>query len=409
MSEELVGALMDEGYSPQEVREMMGPMLAERDNESESDHREMGHDPMGRAELLQHILTQARDDRQAPGPTAVVPSGVIRSLPNARHAKPVRVDTEESYRAFRSSGNEDLPEDNIEALSTAAQDELMGFGERGYASQIIGNIMDMVPASQIPFQSLSPHQTCIVCGADGGVVCPECGSRLPEIIGLFDRGYASQNIVPVGFGERGSAAAMYDDDMPSATIEGDDDFYRLERMIGASDDEFYRLDRMRGGESPLVGGDDFYRLDRHEGYSSGLSALIGDVLALSVPSTVYAEEIPLSFKRADQVKHTTAWKQGAHIYGSIRVTGWDGQPRILTTATPYAREVGIVVGYSSSASIPPSHTLAIIDPLARQLGASRLFPRLAAASPAVLRVAHEKSAPILLTAMPAGGNTDGWV
>lgn len=433
MVKDVIGALMDSGMSPQEVRELVGPLAAELDDENNlSTHV---HDPSGREHVLHAILTQARDERQPPGPHVVVPSGVVNSLPRAKEAKALRVDIEDSYRAFRS--RRDLPEDSIEALSTAAQDELLGVAvgafdpERGYASQNIVTIG-------------SPDQTCVLCGVHGGsVMCTNCVSQLPALVAAYERGHASEIL---GFGERGAAASLYDDN-PSATIEemyrrpaelddvlGEDaeEFYRreaeLSTVLGKGDnfyrlpvqdaegwnsgrspfvgaDPFYRLpvqdaEGYNSGRSPLVGMDDFYRLSRMSLEEGGLSALIGNVLALSVPSTVYAEEIPLSFHRPDQHQHIAAWRQGAHIYGSIRVTGWDGQPRILTGATPYAKEVGIVVGYATSARIPPAHTLAVLDPLARQLGASRLLPRLAASAPSVLRMAHGKLAPLVMTAMP---------
>ena len=93
-----------------------------------------------------------------------------------------------------------------------------------------------------------------------------------------------------------------------------------------------------------------------------------------------------------------------------RVTGWDGEPRVLTAATPYAKEVGVVVGYANSAAIAPAQTLAVLDPLARQLGASQLLPRLAAAAPAVLRVSADKAAPLVMVSLPAGADVDSsWV
>jgi hypothetical protein len=409
---DVLGALMDEGYSPQEARELMGPLAAEMDADDDLSSQHL--DPSGRQQALHDILRQARDERQPPGPQAVAAQGLVRALPNARKAAPVRVDTEESYQLFRASG-----QDDVEALSTAAEDELLG--ER------VGDIMDMQPASQTSL--IGVDQSCLLCGTPtgGSVVCGACKDRMPAIIGLFDRGYASQDIV--GFGERGSAASLYDDN-PSATLGADDDFYRLQRTVEESalvgDDPFYRLERTdeesaligedfyrriselstvngmyrRPAEMSVVGMDNFYRMSRMSLEEGGLSALLGNVMALAVPSTVYAEEVPLSFNRLDQHQNVSAWKQGAHVYGSIRVTGWDGQPRILTAATPYAKEVGIVVGYAASAHIAPSHTLAVLDPLARQLGASRLIPRLAAAAPPVLRITSDKVTPLIVTAMP---------
>jgi hypothetical protein len=128
--------------------------------------------------------------------------------------------------------------------------------------------------------------------------------------------------------------------------------------------------------------------------------MIGDVQALSVPSTVFAEEAPLSFHDPEISQHVAAWRQGPNIFASIRVPGWDGEPRILTATTPYAREVGIVVGYAESARIAPTNTITILDSLAKQLGASRLLPRMAAAAPAVLRAVHGKTAPLLFATMP---------
>jgi hypothetical protein len=406
---EVLGALMDSGYSPQEVRELMGPLAAELDNDD--DLASHVHDPGGREAALHAVLKQAQADRRPPGPQ-VVPAALVNAGAKARQAKPVRVDTEDSYQMFRSSG-----QDDVESLSTAAEDEMLGNfdPERGYASQEIVMI--------------GVDQACILCGTPGGsVVCGGCKQRMPSLVGLFDRGYASQDIVPVGFGERGSAAALYDDN-PSATIGndfyrlsrtdeetalvGEDDFYRLERMLGADMYSMERTDEETAlvGEdfyrriselSTVVGMDNFYRLPRMSVDEGGLSALLGNVMALAVPSTVYAEEVPLSFNRLDQNQNVAAWKQGAHIYGSIRVTGWDGQPRVLTASTPYAKEVGIVVGYAQAAGVPSSQLLPILDTAARKLGASRLVPRLAAAAPPVLRITSDKVAPLIVTAMPAG-------
>jgi len=443
--DDVVGALMDEGYSPQEVREMVGPMMVDMDENNESDlgshvldlvHPATDQEAptSGREQVVRAVLTQARDSRQPPGPRVVVPSGVVHSMPESGAAEAVRVDTEDSYRAWRAGGT-DQPKDDVEHLDRQAQAELMGDFERGYASQLIGNIMDMQPASATALHD-DPHvsvdQSCVMCGVNSGsVVCENCVDRLPTMLGLFERGYASQVI---GLFERGAAASMHDDnpsthgyDYDTGDVEYDtsvlgsdaEEFYRLQRMNegGSSvvgQDGFYRLPRHQpgaGGRSPTsMVGDDFYRLPRHSIEAGGLSSFIGDVMALAVPSTVYAEQIPLSFHRHDQRQNIAGWKQGDRIFGSIRVTGWDGQPRILTGTTPYVKEVGIVVGYSTSASIPPTQTIAIIDPLARQLGASRILPRLAAAAPAVLRVSSDKLSPLVMTAMPAHKGVHGsWI
>jgi len=63
---EVVGALMDSGYSPQEVREMMGPLVDALDEDN--DLPAQVEDPSGRQQALHSILKQAQAQRQPPGP-----------------------------------------------------------------------------------------------------------------------------------------------------------------------------------------------------------------------------------------------------------------------------------------------------------------------------------------------------
>lgn len=415
--DDLIGTLVDAGMSPQEAREMLGPETGAGDSGARIE-------PAVRA-----LLITARDDRQPPGPQVVVPSGLTNSLPDSRAAKPVRVDTEDSYRSFRRGGRVDMqaldaPEnaENVpDMLNQLAQAEAgLASGtesefSRGYASQwingagrkrlkrtahgtYVGDIMDMQPASQYALtcdpNAFSPDQECLLCGVPGErtPLCSRCFGR-PQLLAPFQRGYASQHIV--GLFERGSAASLHDPN-PSAR-------YNYASVLG---DDFYRLKRTTDEQARVLGDDEFYRMPRMQ---RDLSDIFEDAQALSKLSADRAEAVPLSFA-PDIDPHVAAWKQGDNLYASIRVTGWDRQPRILTAATSYPREVGIVVGYTNSASVPPAQTLAVLDPLARTLGASRLVPRLAAAAPAVLRASRNKLTPLVMTVMPTDADVDNlWV
>ena len=479
MSDELVGTMMDAGMTPQDVREAFGEAYATE------------HDPGAPIEpVVQTLLTVARDNRQPPAPQTPVPSGIVNSLPDSKGATAVRVDTEDTYRDFRRGGNGvdmqalDAPENsesipdvlNQLAQAEAGLSDSVDF-QRGYASQWItgggkrrhhkhtrvGDVMTRGAASinaRFHDPALSPDQTCVLCGApsDRAAVCLGCAMR-PSV---------------VGFGERGSAASLYDPNPTSryvhATTLGADfyrlqhqldevlggggDFYRLqhqlEEVLGADAAEFYRLQHQLD-ESATVLGDDFYRLKWQTEEKAALlgndgfyrlkwqtgenpllgamydmprfgneaKALLGDdsfytldrfvdeAGALTSPSAAPAESIPLSFSQPDAYQHVATWKQGDNLYASMRIVGWDGLPRVLTATTPYSREVATVVGYAAKAGLSPSQTLAAVDPLARTLGASKLIPQLAAASPGVLRAVHGKITPLVMATMPVTNHRVG--
>lgn len=388
--EELLGFLQDEGYSPKEIRELVGPYVAE----AEEGLSEVSDDPGGRGQALKDVLTLARDARTPPGPQEAVPSGALH-VPADQSVKAIRVDTEESYREFRQSGEGGAGQEPLDMPGSSENitDALSHFSQE----EVLGNVMDFGPAShgalfEGAHGGLSPNQDCLLCGRKSPCE-PLCASCRAHHVELFQRGYASQVL---GSLQKQSAYAGYEFERGYAS-----------QVIGKG--RHHVGFEGRGPASHLTEdaylsatvGDGFFRRtqDTAEYGYDGLSALIGDVSALAVPSTVFAEETPLSFHRPDQQAHTSAWKQGGQLYSSIRVTGFDGRSRVLTATTPYAKEVGIVVGYAESARIAPTHTVAILDPLARQLGSSRLFPRLAAAAPAVLRVAREHAAPHITAVM----------
>lgn len=470
MSEDLVGTMMDAGMTPQDVREAFGEAYATT------------HDPGAPVEpVVRTLLTVARDDRQPPGPQVAVPSGVINSLPDSKDAKVVRVDTEDTYRAFRRGDGADmesltLPENaesipdvlNQLAQSEAGLSDSLDF-QRGYASQWItgagrkrrhhkrgsrvGDIMSRGAASVDSLfnnPAFSPDQTCLLCGvqSDCAPVCVGCAARTKQIVGLFERGVASAL-----YDRNPTSRFVHADTLVGATefyrlqhqvdekaaLLGDDSFYRLqhqlEEVLGADAEEFYRLQHQLDESSAVLGaddpfyrlawqtqekaallGNDFYRLARTNDESAtllgvgpdySLDRFASEAASLTSPSDTPEEAIPMSFTQPDADEHVAAWKQGDSLYASIRVTGWDGHPRILTASTPYAREVATVVGYAESARIPPSQTLAVLDPLARTLGASRLVPRLAASAPAVLRVAHDKLTPLVMATMPVTNDRVG--
>jgi hypothetical protein len=449
MDEDLVGTLMDAGMTPQDVRENFGEAYA------------TDHDPGAPIEpVVRTLLTTARDDRQPPGPQVVVPSGVTNSLPDSKSASVVRVDTEDTYRNFRRGGGVDAqtldaPENsesvpdmlNQLAAAEAGLSDSVDF-QRGYASQwitgagrkrrrrgaLVGDIMTRGAASVESLfddPAFSPDQTCLLCGvqSERAPVCVGCSSRVHHINGLFERGAASAIHDPNPTTRYTRLSTLVGSDFyrlqhqveERATMLGvDDDFYRLqhqlEEVLGADAEEFYRLQHQL--EDVPVVGSDFYRLQHQvDGTASvpradsdsmfTLDRFVSEMSSLSRLSDAPAEAIPLSFSQPDADEHVATWKQGDDLYASIRVTGWDGRPRILTASTPYAKEVATVVGYATESRIPPSQTLAVLDPLARSLGASRLVPRLAASAPAVLRVSSDKLTPLVLATMPVTNDRVG--
>lgn len=319
-----------------------------------------------------------------------------------------------------------------------------GRGRRRHKRSRVGDIMSRGAASVDSLfnaPGLSPDQACLLCGVTGdqSPVCARCASR-PDVVGLFARGVASALYDPNPTTRFVRATTLGSDDFyrlqhqveENTALLGAADFYRLQHqmderaVLGADADEFYRLQHQLDEGSTLIG-NDFYRLQRHLDETTAIgadagfyrlnwqtqeSAIVGatdlyslnrfleEAQALSTPSSDRAEAIPLSFEQPDADQHVATWKQGDDLYASVRVTGWDGQPRILTTTMPYARAVSTVVGYATASRIPPSQTMAVLDPLARTLGASQLVPRLAASAPAVLRVAHDKLTPLVLATMP---------
>lgn len=470
MSNDLVGTLMDAGMSPQDVRELLGPAYA------------TDHDPGAPVEPEVHqllavdssaplpkvvvdVLEAARDERQPPGPQVVVPAGVTNSLPQSKDAKPIRVDTEESYRRFRNGRPDmhalDRPEnsENVpDALNDLAQNEaglVDDFDVRGAASQWISGLGRKGG-------QCGPDQACLLCGVPGAAsaVCAGCARRA-TVLGLFERGAASQmyGSIPSTRGSHRVHALGNDDPFYrlqhqlEEAVVGSDDFYRLqyqlEEVLGADapefyrlqhqldesavlgDDDFYRLQRTSEERATLVGNDEFYRMawqteesaallgmytlartDEERATMLGaamysLSRFMDEAAALMSPSDASAETIPLSFEQPDAEEHVATWKQGDNLYASMRVVGWDGCPRILTTTTPYHKEVGAVVGYATRAGVSPSAMLGVLDPLARTLGVSSLVPRLAASAPAVLHEVHGKVAPLVMATLPVTGHRVG--
>jgi hypothetical protein len=470
MYDDLVGTLMDAGMTPQDARELLGPAYATT------------HDPGAPIEPVVHtLLTVARDDRQPPGPQVAVPSGVRNSMPDAKDAKVIRVDTEDTYRDFRGGGGVDMqtldaPEnsesvpdmlnqlsaaeaglsDTVEFQRGSAAQWLMGAGRKKHKRSRVGDIMTRGAASTNSLfndPAFSTDQTCLYCGVPSGgtSACTDC------IIGFFERGPASDiygkyggypttrhvrvNTLVGGNGNEFYRLQRTDEER--ATMVGLEEFYRLQHqleeraILGTDADEFYRLQhQLDESGPPVLGSEEFYRLQHQvderatmlgvgpdyrlqrtneesatllgaTGDFYTLNRFIDEARALSATSDAPAEAIPLSFTQPDANEHVATWKQGDDLYASMRVTGWDRQPRILTASMPYAEAVSTVVGYAESARIAPSQTLAVLDPLARSLGASRLVPRLAASAPAVLRVSADKLTPLVMATMPVTNSRVG--
>lgn len=245
--------------------------------------------------------------------------------------------------------------------------ELLGMYERGLTNrELLGAAMyerGVTESEEIsgmyvrPFERaelavLGVAQTCVICGrsARGGGFCPSCQGKI--VLGLFERGSAAEGYGEegglreiLGFGERGSAAEGYGEDADLLTI-------------------------------------------------------VGEVAALETPASAYAEQteepINLTFATKDQKDHVAAWRHGPDIYASARITGWDGQPRILTATTPYHKMQGVVVGYAERAGVSTDRLLPMLHGLTQHLGAGALVRHIAVASPAVLRHVHGRGGPLVV-------------
>lgn len=370
--EEMIGFLQDEGYSQGEIDEMISPMDA-YEGRATADSSPGGQAGADVREAVTAVLTAARDGQQQPGPqkavTAVVATKaaakkVVPSVPAAKAAMAVRVDTEGTYRDFKAGG---APAEDYGDLPDVSEDWTEAI-ERGQRAALFGETA--AQQGYIVGYGVGPQgdQACILCGraGAGSAVCAECrahrGKLLQAVLGFGERGSAAD--IYGDFGDRGSAADIYGIGYTARQME----------LLG------YTARQME-----LVG------------YTARQMELIGEVDALEVPAGAESEEVPLSFSSAVDPRHITAWKRGDSLYSSIRLVGWDGHSRILTATMPYGKSLGIVVGYAQSAA--PYAPLSIIDPLARQLGAGSLIPRLAAGSPAVLHAVHGKPAPFITAAV----------
>ncbi len=343
------------------------------------------------------VLTVARDKRKppkkqvvvAPAPTAS-PTGPVAAPADVQA---IRVETEDSYRQFRSQMDgrgapasaqalDYSDEDPAAVIERAAQNELLGFDDFYVRPQEVSSVLGgstpgfyVRPQERGELFGTSP--TCLLCGRENAnsAVCSVCRAH-PSIIGYpmpgTARGLEMLGLRPgtarlhemlglrpgtarlhemLGFGERGSAADMYNEDF----------YVRPEERAELS--------------------------------------LIGAVSALESPyATAYdgcttQTEIPLSLKAhmrsgQDPNKHVSTWQYGPNLYSSARITGWDGKPRILTSTVPYAKSMGVVVGYAQEAircGLVDEHTVRaalpeVGNPLARQLGVSSLLPRIGAAA-----------------------------
>lgn len=332
MAHEIVGFLKDEGYSDSDVEGMLTPMEYYDGGESVLDPGpaiEMDPGLVGPPSTRydkgpsMDILREAQASRQRPGPQVIVPAAA--RAPAGKKVKAVRVDTEGSYRAWRKRpaqmSLEDSPQHapSIEALAEHEQRILMG------DSVGAGDGFYRRDDGAGSFAMLSAGQSCVLCGSasPGTSVCGGC-----------------RGSVVVGFGERGSAADIYDDDAPT------------------------------------------------------LTDLLGDLDALETPMQQYDggdSAIPLSFTQREAAQHVAAWQSGPDVYSSIRLTGWDGEPRILTSTTRLDRATADVVGYAARAGVDSVSLIGVVGPLARQLAAGGLIPRLAAASPVLLGLARRLS------------------
>lgn len=348
MAHEIVGFMREQGYDDSEIREAIGPdMLSEISHIDE----ELGvtGTPMNRYDqggafddapaAVYDILSVARSERRPPGPQVVLAPGAAKTRP----AKAVRVDTEKSYKGFRRAmkprapGAGDAPQNvpSLDALAEREKQILMGedageFYRRDDGSEALwGDFYRRRDGAEALWGEsiLGASQVCVLCGggSPGRAICGSCA-----------------NYAVVGFGERGSAADIYTDDALEA------------------------------------------------GTAAQLE-LLGDIAALETPWPAYDEAhgvIPLSFSQPEAGHHIAAWQSGPDLYSSLRIMGWDRQPRILTATAKFDKAMEAVVGYAARAGISPAELIGIAAPLARRLGASALIPRVAAASPGLLRMAR---------------------
>jgi hypothetical protein len=396
MSNDLVGFMQEEGYSDQDISEILSPMDLYEGHAVDAEPPRGRYDgepaPTPVERDVHAVLRQARDERK---PTVVhvatAPGAVVSP---AEDPKAVRVDTEESFKGFRSAFDAS-PHDDIDAIATAAQDELMGKAG-GTLSEAA--LLGILPAAT---------QACVLCGrrAAGSAACAACRSKhshlMQRVIGFGERGAASQ-LDMVGFGERGSAADMYH-------LYGDEVGYTANQMELATrpDDGFvgYTARQMEllgytARQMEMLG----YTARQMEllGYTARQMELIGEVDALEQPSgDEPSEAIPMSFASPVDAEHIETWKGGPHLYSALRIVGWDGLPRVLTATQPYAKSMGIVVGMMERAGVSPARNVALADTLTRTLGAGELIPRIAAGSPGILRLAHGQEAPFLTAIVPA--------
>jgi hypothetical protein len=396
--EALIGALEEAGLSDGEIEDMLSPM------DRYDGHAAAAEAPPGTAgeevhDAVRKVLTAARDSRRPPGKQKAAKPGEAA----APGAKAIRVDTEESYKPLRAamasgaggpSARGDYAQPTADDLAELADREMLGFGELserlgfGALSAELGYTarQNELPSAFLGVGGIGPRgdQACILCGraGAGSAVCAACRGKHAQLL---------QTVL--GFGERGSAADIYGAaPMPgtAASLE----------MLGYTARQMELLG-YTARQMELLG----YTARQMElvGYTARQLELIGEVAALEEPTPGQDEgAVPLTFAEPGTTRHVHAWKAGPTIYSSVRLTGWDRKPRILTAATPYEKAMGIVIGLAGRAGVAPAAAIGIADPLARALGASALIPRIAAASPAVLKIAKKKAAPFITAAWPAG-------
>jgi hypothetical protein len=406
--QEIIGFLKDEGYSQGEIVDALGGLV---DNNDVADFGDSSDDPIpnirntnadddgmvdpiysddDRVAMLHRVLKVARDLRQPPGRMVAIPGPLLNVAPgqvDTSKARPVRVDTEDSYRDFRrrqaSGGQGGGGRDIIDRLSSQAASELMGevsvedlngidldpLDDSGPASRfMLGRMLgvdldplgDYVgPASQF----MLGGGPCLLCGKRSGAngLCPICNAKKDMAV-LGDLDYPN-------------ASAMYQDG----------EQLHIADMLGTQFEYFAASEYLLGAFGDYATASDFML---------GVNAL--DAFTASVYGI---EDIPLSYNKRDQ-PHLTSWKSGDNLYSSMRVMGWDGQPKIITSTTPFKRAAETVLGYVERAGIDPARAQPMLDSLTRQLGASSLVPPMAAASPGILELAREQSAPFKTVIAP---------
>lgn len=349
MAHELVGFLLGEGYSTEAVGDMLTPMEMYDEGESAIPTRGTSslqsrtpYEIYDTDETVKKITQVMREDRQPPGPQ-------VASATPAKNpaAKAIRVDTEPSFKAFRAGAANKPPADDVEAVEAVAMRELLGEGPgEGLGDHGMYGDFYRIPVTDSRIGDdfyRVPVTSSRILGEDQP--CVVCGKTCGQAVCG----------VCLGFGERGSAADIY----------------------GAFGD--------RGAAST--------------------SNLMGDVQALSVPSLMHeGATIPLNFRnqtaQPDADQHVGAWQSGDNIYTSVRLTGWDRQPRVLTMTTPYSKEMGIIVGYAERLGIAPASYLPVIDTLAKRNGASKLVPITCAGAASVLRAVRGRRGPLVLGLVP---------